>query len=248
MTSRPLGCHTKTVLQCSGGLDSLACLYLLRPRWDELTVMWVNAGAAFPETLQQMAEIRELVPHFIEVRSNQPANIAQYGFPSDLLAAWDMPDGRIADDARTRRMQSPMTCCAANLWLPAMHATNLQGATLVIRGQRAEEAKKSPLRSGAVVDGIEYWFPIEDWSRSEVRTYLTREGVPIPAHYDYVDSSLDCMTCTAYVGENVGKFEYMKLRHPDAYRDVRRTIAEIIEAAASELSTYQQIMDMERTS
>jgi len=33
------------VLQLSGGKDSLACLYLLKPKWDDLIVAWVNTGA-----------------------------------------------------------------------------------------------------------------------------------------------------------------------------------------------------------
>ena len=239
----PFERHKTAVLQISGGIDSLACLYLLRHRWNDVTVMWCNTGAAFPETVDQMAAIRALVPHFVEVRSDQPANIAQYGYPSDVLTAWDMPAGRIGDDSRNRKMQSPMTCCAANLWLPAMQACNDMGATLIIRGQRNEETKKSPVHSGDVVDGVEFWFPIEAWTREEVRTYLASEGVTIPAHYDYVDSSLDCMTCTAYMSENVGKFEYMRLRHPALYRQARHTISDIIEAAKRELSYYEQVMN-----
>jgi 3'-phosphoadenosine 5'-phosphosulfate sulfotransferase (PAPS reductase)/FAD synthetase len=51
----------KAVLQFSGGKDSLACLLLLRPWWDRLTVMWVNTGAAFPETLELMEAVRSRV-------------------------------------------------------------------------------------------------------------------------------------------------------------------------------------------
>jgi 3'-phosphoadenosine 5'-phosphosulfate sulfotransferase (PAPS reductase)/FAD synthetase len=80
-----MSAHENTVLQFSGGKDSLACLFLLREQWDEMTVLWVNAGAAFPETVGLMEKIRALVPHFLEVRTNQPAQVAELGYPVDVL-------------------------------------------------------------------------------------------------------------------------------------------------------------------
>jgi len=38
----------ETVLQFSGGKDSLACLYLLKPRWHEIMVLWLSTPAVLP--------------------------------------------------------------------------------------------------------------------------------------------------------------------------------------------------------
>lgn len=238
----PIERHPFGVFQFSGGKDSLACLYLLRPHWDKLIVMWVNTGAAFPETLAQMAGVRKLMPKFVEIASNQPRNVAEHGNPSDLVTVWDTTQGRQLDATRTRKVQSPLTCCAANLWLPALQACIDLGATLVIRGQRHEDNRKGPIRSGHVADGVEYWFPIEDWTSAQVRSFLHEKGVAIPDHYSYFDSSLDCMTCTAYMKENTGKLRYLKERHPETYEKVRTEISELIAASENELAHYRRAM------
>jgi 3'-phosphoadenosine 5'-phosphosulfate sulfotransferase (PAPS reductase)/FAD synthetase len=80
-----IGRHAKPILQFSGGADSLACLWLLREHWPRLTVVWVNTGDCFPETSELMRKVRELVPHFHEVRSDQPAQIRRWGYPVDVL-------------------------------------------------------------------------------------------------------------------------------------------------------------------
>lgn len=228
--------HSAAVLQFSGGKDSLACLHLLRPYWDRLTVLWANTGDAFPETVEQMRDIADLVPHFQEVRSQQPENIKRFGPPADVLSAWDTPYGRMIDDSRRYRVQTPFGCCAVNIWKPLDEATRALRATLVIRGQRHAESKKAPIRSGHVEDGIEYYFPIEDWTDQEVVEYLRANDVKLPEHYAYVDSSLDCQTCTAYLAENAGKFVYVRERHPHLHAELRQRLSYIRDAAMTELT------------
>lgn len=231
--------HENIVLQFSGGKDSLACLYLLRPFWERISVLWINTGDAFPETLEQMRGIEALVPRFVEVRSTQPANLERYGPPADVLSAWDTPMGHMIDGDRPYRVQTPFACCAANIWTPLDQASRVLGATLVIRGQRNQETKKSPIRNGHVENGIEYCFPIETWTDGDVRGYLVEQGVELPAHYAFVNTSLDCQSCTAYLSENIGKFAYMRQRHPDLYAAVGKRLTYIRDAALAELRNVE---------
>jgi 3'-phosphoadenosine 5'-phosphosulfate sulfotransferase (PAPS reductase)/FAD synthetase len=224
----------KAALQFSGGKDSLALLYLLKPQWDGLTVVWCNTGDAFPETVIQMREIAQTVPHFLEVRSDQPAQILRDGPPADVLAAWDTPIGRRIDTTRTVKAQAPFGCCSTNLWVPMHDVIKAHGFDTVYRGQRSEEAKRAPIVDGMVFDGITYRFPLEDWTGARVRAFLAEQGVALPAHYADVDSSLDCMHCTAYLAENKGKFDYMRARHPELYREVRQTIYQLLSAVMAE--------------
>jgi 3'-phosphoadenosine 5'-phosphosulfate sulfotransferase (PAPS reductase)/FAD synthetase len=236
----PFSRHEKVVLQFSGGKDSLACLYLLKDFWDRMTVMWVNTGNAFPETIAQMEKIRALVPHFMEVKSDQPACIARDGPVSDVLPIWSSQLGR-AIGGPSIPVQSSVACCAENIWFPAQNAVVAMGATLVIRGQRNQEARKGPVRSGQVIDGIEYWFPLQDWARIEVMAFLANEGVELPEQYNYVDTSLDCMTCTAYLDENEGKFTYMKEKHPELYIDVQNKLGQILSAVSPDLDALLKV-------
>jgi phosphoadenosine phosphosulfate reductase len=110
------------------------------------------------------------------------------------------------------------------------------GITLIIRGQKDDDTYKSPLRSGAVVDGVELLFPIEDWTQSDVMSYLTQKGVPIPRFYRHMDSAPDCMTCSAW-WEN-GAAKYLKKYHPEAHREVQARLDIINEAVGVHIAAF----------
>ena len=132
--------------------------------------------------------------------------------------------GRAIHAGRQVPVQTPLACCAENIWGPMARATAELGASLIIRGQRTLEQRKAPIASGYVEGGIEYLFPIEDWSGDQVREYLATVGVALPEQYSgYVDTSMDCWCCTAFLDENVpGKYRYMRERHPALYARVQR--------------------------
>lgn len=219
--------HERAVLQFSGGRDSLACLQLLKPHWHELEVHWCYTHDQPPEVLAQMRDVAGLVRNFVIVHSDQPGQTERFGPPTDLLPVWDTELGRECDETRTRKFQSPFACCSENLWKPLEAALVLSKATLCIRGQRNSEAKKGTVRSGEIHAGIEYWFPLENWAEKEVLAYLREEGVPLPAHYSWFNSSLDCMTCTAYLVENRGKAAYLAEKHPEAARRLKERLRQI---------------------
>lgn len=231
----PIDRHDRAILQFSGGKDSLAVLRMLKPHWEKLTVMWVNTGAAFPETVKQMAELARMV-RFVEVKSDQPAQTRTFGPPADCVPLRASPLGRWAYQSDEAPIQSALDCCHANLWAPMQKAVKESGISLVIRGQRRADIDKSPIRSGQAVDGIEYWFPIEDWSEDDVLGYLSAHGISLPAHYQFVNSSLDCWSCTAYRDHVVGRMAYMKERHPGLHAQVVPMLKRIRDGVRRELA------------
>jgi len=188
----------KKALQFSGGKDSLACLYLLEPIWNELLVVWGNTGAAYQETIELMEKVKNLVPHFQEVKSDQPSYIESYGFPSDVLAIRNTNFGHIVHGTEGRKFTDYLSCCNANIWQPLAKAC--EGMEVIYRGQRSEDEKKGPVKSGDVINGIQYIFPIENWSTEQVKKYL---GEKLPEYYSQEKSSHDCWSCTAYLEDNL---------------------------------------------
>jgi 3'-phosphoadenosine 5'-phosphosulfate sulfotransferase (PAPS reductase)/FAD synthetase len=193
------------VLQFSGGIDSLATLFLKRPEWENIVVMWCNTGAAYPETLELMRKVHELVPHFKEVVSNKPRWEENNGIAVDTVPEHKTHLGHIINSTNGPVYASPFRCCAANIWAPMEAAAKELGATHIIRGQRSEEKRKAPIRSGHVdPNGITYEFPIEDWSKPRVFAYC-EETCPhlIPDYYFMGEmTSHDCWDCIAYLAEN----------------------------------------------
>lgn len=215
-----------TVLQFSGGKDSLACLYLLKPRWQEITVAWTNTGAAFPETIEYMQRIRALVPHFVEIEGRQ--NITVEGYPADLLPTSRTQLGQAIAASHRERFQSRWSCCAAAIWVPMHRAMKALGASVVIRGQKRADTLRGPIENGFTHDGIRVEFPLADWTDEDVYAFLQREGVALPPNYlAGMRTGLDCWNCTAYLAENAGKLTYLREHHPKEFLHVRAILEDL---------------------
>lgn len=231
-----------TALQFGGGKDSLAVLHLLRAHWDEILVVWLNTGAAFPETEAQMREIAAMVPHFLEVRSDAMADIEAHGWPVDVLPIAHSAWGAALTGGEGLRMRAWMECCTRNFWGPLHQAMLKHGITRIIRGQRTSEQYKSPIRSGAVVDGIEYVFPLQDWSEDQVFAFLESVGVKAPAYYDEVNTSLDCWLCTAYLDLKDAQIRYLRTHHPEKHAVVRDKLKAIHAATIAAMSPLESVL------
>jgi len=229
--------HERIALQLSGGRDSIACLYLMKPYWDRLTVYWLDTGAAYPETVALMTDIAEQVPHFARIEGQQPQVIAAHGIPTDILPVSATPVG-IAGSGQGVPMQDRYSCCVRSIMLP-MHQRMLDdGITLIIRGQKTADRLKSPVRSGETHDGIEYLFPIEDWDARQVMRYLADEGAPIPRFYEMLNGAPDCLTCTAYWEE--GAAAYLKRYHHAQYLDNQKQLDVINQAVSAHIAAFNK--------
>jgi phosphoadenosine phosphosulfate reductase len=219
----------KTALQFSGGKDSLALLHLWREKLDRTLVCWVNTGAAYPETIQQMQKVRDSVPNFLEINSDQPKDVKTNGFPTDLVPLHFTPQGRSAVFTGLHyRMQDTFSCCSTNIWQPLHQAVVERGITTVLRGQKNVDTYKAPFRSGYSEDGVTYLFPLEDWTDAEVFDYLKQNNVPLPLHYTQGEKkSHDCWNCTGYLDEDAGRIGNLP---PDQQNEVINRLIEIDEA------------------
>ena len=229
--------HSKIALQLSAGKDSLACLYLLRPYLDRITVYWLNTGQAFPETVQVINAVRDSIPHFVEIESNVDQVHRQFGIPSDIVPASGTGLGRlVGHDAPL--IQDRYSCCFATIMRPMHERMKEDGVTLIIRGQRNDDEVKSPIRSGMVDDGIEFLFPIEDWTAKQVMLFLEARMAPIPRFYEMLDEAPDCMTCSAWWEKGAAK--YLKRYHYEAYKDVQGRLDAINRAVSEHIIHFNK--------
>lgn len=232
--------HKSIVFMFSGGKDSLACLYLLKPHWDKINVIWVNTGNFFPENEKIVRSFSEQLPRFHEIKTDVNSFKETYGLPSDMVPISHTYTGSAMTGEKEIKIISGYDCCAQNLWLPALSAAKELGATLIIRGQRNQESAKSPIQSGEINQGFEFLFPIEDWTQDEVLAYLKENGFDYPEFFNFVESSLDCINCTAFLGGIKDRREYMQKNHPVEHKKNNENLEKILSVISHELAAMKE--------
>jgi phosphoadenosine phosphosulfate reductase len=231
--------HEKVALMFSGGKDSIACLHLIKDYLDKTTVVWVNTGASFPEIEDLMEETRAIVPNFLEIRTNQPQSVKSKGYPVDVVPVNYTDLGQAVTGIKDFKVRSYFECCSENFWIPCDAEIRKLGITGVIRGQRASEKHRAPIQSGHIENGIEYNFPIEAWSDSEVIDYLRSKDVVIDERLSMAHSSLDCWNCTAYMADSTDRFSYIKKHHSVKYQSIVEIVKKIDNVLTAESSIYK---------
>lgn len=211
----PLARHDKAALCFSGGKDSVAVLYLLRDHLHRITVYHNDTGDLLPEIMEQVEHAKTLAPNFVHIHSDAKGWIAANGMPTDLLPFSAHDVGQAA--AQGPRMVQRYECCFTNLMAPIWDRIVADGNTLVIRGSKTVDVPRLPVQSGAVVDGIEFWHPIQGWAHTRVMGYLRDVGAPHNRLYDHMTSAPECARCPAWWGEKRGA--YLKRYHPELHRD-----------------------------
>jgi len=206
----------KTALAFSGGKDSWACLWLNIDRLNLITVIWVNTGKNYPELLATVEKARALCPNFVELVVDRDGQNAHHGLPADVVPVNWTRQGQEFTESKSVTVQPYTLCCFENIGANLHRFCKEQGFTHLIRGQRSDETHKSTARNGSVVDGIEYVQPIENWTEEQVLDFVAKR-MPLPDHFQFKHSSMDCYDCTAYVKESGDRISYMKRHHPGLY-------------------------------
>jgi 3'-phosphoadenosine 5'-phosphosulfate sulfotransferase (PAPS reductase)/FAD synthetase len=237
--------HERFALQFSGGKDSLACLYLLKPWWDKLVVLWGNPGDEFPEIAAQIQRIGKLV-RVVEVRGNSRYDSAA-AYPVDVLPLRATPVGRAIEPEGARvTLQSKFDCCWRNFWQPMTEKVKELGITLLIRGQRDSEFLRAPIRDDSRdPSGAEIFLPIREWSQQDVVDYLVSQDVELPVYYQYMSAGPKCLHCTAWLDDQKGKLAYLRRFHPDSAQEYSRRMmlvsVELEHAAAEFRNALDQV-------
>lgn len=224
--------HDRIAFQLSGGKDSVACLYLLRPYAHRFTVYHVDAGDEPPETKAVLAECRKVCGEYVEMKSDSRAWIAQHGYPSDIVPTFSRPLGRLLGFGKLP-LSDRFDCCFQNHMRPMYERMKADGITLVIRGQKNVDMPTVPLKSGALMDGFEFLYPLEDWTDSDVFEYLKTARAPVHPAYETIREGVDCMHCTAWWDK--GLVNWLRVAHPNSHDFVAGKHAEIREAIAAQM-------------
>lgn len=232
----------RVALQFSGGKDSLACLYMLRPFLKQMTVYYLDTGDTLPETDEIVRTTAEWIPNFVEVKSDVRSWRAEHGMPSDLVPATSHTIGMMYGMSETR-ISNRFDCCLNNLMLPLQRQVQADGIDLLIRGTKLADTGKLPAEGW--VDGVEIWLPVRDFTHDEVFGLLRDVGAPISPVYEFATSisAPECLGCTAWWDDRKGA--YLKARHPDVYTEYLANLRVIEREVLATLSHLTAEMETE---
>lgn len=226
----------KTALLYSGGRDSCVLLHILEPYLDDILVIWVNTGAAYESTLKQMGQVRDTVPHFFEVITNQPADIEKWGYPTDILPVRHAVE---LQGYLSPRLQTTYSCCAKNIWIPAQLALTDKKITTCYIGQREEELMKDTRWEGTRA-GILWKYPLRKWTMKMLQDYILKHNIVVPPYYSQgEEKSRDCWSCTGYLFENSTRIENLPFYQKEELQD---RLGEISDAISCEQEHLLQVL------
>lgn len=209
------------IIQFSGGKDSVVCLHMYRNDPD-VVALYIDTGNAFEHVRKYVQETCEKYKVKLHVRGpDRPVDLWQdeYGLPSDVVP-WDSTP-MMRDMVKknfTNKIIPYSTCCTVNIWLPLMNGVLELGAKTVIRGSKACDEKVGVKDGYVDENGISFMSPLWDWTDEDVFSYIEKHNIVLPKHYTKDNDSLDCWSCTAYMGPH-GKerLAYLKKEYPDIY-------------------------------
>jgi phosphoadenosine phosphosulfate reductase len=211
----------KIGLAFSGGKDSWACLWLNKDRLDDIEVIWVNTGKNYPELLATIDHAKKLCPHFTEINSDRETQNRIYGIPSALVPVDWTVEGQLFSGQKQVTVQPYLNCCYQNIGAKITEYCKAHGITHIIRGQRNDEIHKSAISDGTEIDGITYIQPLDNWTADDVLSFVEK-NMPLPDHFRFSHSSMDCYDCTAYLDESQDRIGYMRNYHPSLYEEFQQ--------------------------
>jgi 3'-phosphoadenosine 5'-phosphosulfate sulfotransferase (PAPS reductase)/FAD synthetase len=233
----PLERIGRGALQFSGGKDSLALVYLLRPHWDKLTIYHVDTGDLLPEVREIVDMVAGMVPDFRRIETDSTTFMHTFGLPTDLRPCSSTAIG-LSLGLSKQRLVDRFDCCAFNLMAP-MHKRMVEDRVpLVIRGTKRADTSRMAAVSGDTSLGYELWLPLQDWSHDEVFEYLRAVDAPICRVYEHKVNAPECATCTGWWNE--GRTEYLKKYHPDLYQIYRAKLAVVAAEVAPHWNELQK--------
>ena len=235
--------HKNIVLLFSGGKDSMACLFLLKDHLSDITVLWSNTGKNYPELLDTVSRAKKLCPNFIEIKTDRDAQWKENGLPSDIVPIDYTKMGQGMTCKKKVMIQSYLQCCWENISSPLVEKYKELGATLIIKGQRADEAHRSISENGYMKDGIQFWHPIEGGTKEQVLDFLRSEMGNLPDHYKLDHSSMDCWDCTAFAEHSHDRAEYMKVYYPVKYKQYQKKLNKVCGAITDTYKQYARLIE-----
>jgi len=169
-----------TILTCSFQHDGVVLAHMLQDIAPDVSVVFINTGFHFPETLAYRDEIvRRLdLKHFVELHPVMPREEFARTHGLDLYA------------------RDPDLCCQINKVEPLRR--HLPGIRAWINGRRRDQVatRRDIHVVEALRDGLHKVNPLAGWNTRDTFYYLEQHGLPTHPLFEQGYASIGCAPCT----------------------------------------------------
>jgi len=219
--------HSRPVVACSFGKDSMAVLHLVRQVRPDVPVLWNNTSLEYPETYTFKNQIeRDWGLTIIEAK---PAKsfwwvVEHYGFP--LFS-------------RKGHADASKACCRYLKEYPVEKVLRQHKFDLYFTGLRSSESRRryfSAQKFGPYFHSrrLDYWkcHPLQDWTDDDVWRYHRRFRLPSNPLYrkagvEGFEVRTACWACTISIRH--GKIEFLRRNYPKLWGHLLRAgLAQVI--------------------
>lgn len=238
----------RAIIQYSGGKDSTALLYVMRPWLHLARVVFCDTGAILPEihefiheTCYQLGARLEVIYPIMAVDQYTE----EYGLPSDIVPFESTFSYREIMHGETNQLlQSYADCCGQMIWRPLAQYIVDNNIQLVFRG-----SKKSDTRVGVpnahIENGVVYISPLWDWTHDDIFTYLKEQNVVLPPHYSEFNDSLDCWLCTGHLNHcGRERIQYVREYHSDKFSILENRIERVSQEVLRQVKKMQNALEV----
>lgn len=239
----------KAGIQFSGGKDSLALLHYVSPWLNDPIVYHGDTGDTFPHVLEFVRETCEKLKLRLRV-VKPPIQISEYiekfGYPSDIVPVEASLPMRNFNSGEGPMLQSGFQCCTAMLFRPLMLALQEDGITDIYRGSKKCDDRVGVADGFEDENGVTYHSPLWDWTDADVFDYLKRRGIEPAHHYKFVNESLDCVNCTAYLKGHASadRVRYTRDNYPERWPEFKRRLQLVNSVVSQERAAISEAMSV----
>lgn len=240
---RALRRHSKPVVACSFGKDSMAVLHLVRRFAPGVTVLWNNTSIEYPETYKFKAQI-EKDWNLLVIEAKPTKDfwwvVSRYGFP--LFS-------------RKGNADASKTCCRYLKEYPVEKILRQYKFDVYFTGLRSEESTRrffSARNYGPYFHSkrLNYWkcHPIQDWTEEDVWRYHQMHELPVNPLYarngvQGFKVRTACWACTIPIRH--GKVEFLRKNYPKLWRHLLKAgLAKVIVERKTNGQARPEVIDV----
>jgi len=226
------------IIYFSGGKDSLAVLHLHKDDPALESVYFADTGDVYHHVMEFVISTCKKfnVPlEIVKPRMGQEEYHKRYGLPSDMIPIVRTPENFMFRGSNgEQKIQSYHQCCSNMAWLPMQEKA--QGKTVYRGIKKADEHESVGNHGFDRASGITYVNPIWDWTDEDVFEYLEKNNVEPARHYKQVNTSMDCVGCTAFTHSPsaVDRLRWTKENYPSRWPEIKRRFAVVNKAIKEE--------------